>query len=134
MVFHWSLNDSKSPHVFRTALKILADLNNIVFWMVSTRVLISSSSSFFNNPFMTLPNASITIGITVTFMFHGFFSSLARSRYLSLFSFSFNFTLWSAGKAKYRLRLVHFFLLSTTILVVWPRLDNPFVSQNHREF
>ena len=32
-------------------------------------------------------------------MFHSFFSSLARSRYLSFFSFSFNFTLSSSNSA-----------------------------------
>ena len=45
---------------------------------------------------MTVPRAPIIIGINVTFMFHSFFNSLARSRYLSFFSLSFNFTLWSA--------------------------------------
>ena len=38
--------------------------------------------------------------IIVTLMFHSFFNSLARSRYSSLFSYSFNFTLWSTGTAK----------------------------------
>ena len=33
-------------------------------------------------------------------MFHSFFNSLARSRYLSLFSHSFSFILWSARTAK----------------------------------
>ena len=47
-----------------------------------------------------MPKAPITIGIIVTFMFHSFFNSLARSRYLSLFSHSFSFILWSAGTAK----------------------------------
>ena len=39
-----------------------------------------------------------------------FFSSLERSRYLSLFSFSFSLTLWSAGTAKSTTRQVLFFL------------------------
>ena len=30
MVFHWSLSDSKSPHVSRTSLSILAILRNAV--------------------------------------------------------------------------------------------------------
>ena len=47
-----------------------------------------------------VPKAPITIGTIVTFMFHSFFNSLARSRYLSFFSHSFNFILWSAGTAK----------------------------------
>ena len=62
MVFHWSLSDSKSPQVFRTFLSILVVLNNVVVWMVSTRVLISKSSSPFNNPLVTVP---ITIGIII---------------------------------------------------------------------
>ena len=73
MVFHWRLSDIKSSQVSRTHLSILA---------------------------VTVPKAPITIGIIVTFMFHSFFNSLARSRYLSLFSHSFSFILWSAGTAK----------------------------------
>ena len=68
MVFHWSLSDRKSPQVSRNLLSILAVLNNVVVWMVSTRPPISKSSSPFNNPFVTLTNAPITIGIIVTFM------------------------------------------------------------------
>ena len=30
IIFHWSLSDSKSPHVSRTLLSILADLYNTV--------------------------------------------------------------------------------------------------------
>ena len=41
MVFHWSLSDSKSPYVSRTLLSILADLNDAIVWMVSTRPPIS---------------------------------------------------------------------------------------------
>ena len=82
MVFHWSLSDSKSPQVSRTLLSILAVLNNVVVWMVSTRPPTSKSSSPFSNPLVTVPNATITIGIIVTCMFHSFFNSLARSKYL----------------------------------------------------
>ena len=99
-VFQWRLSDSKSPQVFRTLLSILAVLNNVVVWMVSTRPPTSKSSSSFRNPLVTVLNAPITIGIIVTFMFHSFFNSLARSKYLSLFSHSFSFNLWSAGTVK----------------------------------
>ena len=91
MVFRWSLSDSKSPQVSRTLLSILAVLNNAVVWMVSTRPPTSKSSSPFSNPLVTVPNASITIGIIVTCMLNSFFNSLARSRYLSFFSHSFSF-------------------------------------------
>ena len=97
MVFLWSLSDSKSPQVSRTLLSILAFLNKVVVWMVSTHPPTSKSSSPFSNPLVTVPNTPITIGIIVTCMFHSFFNSLARSRYLSFFSHSFSFILWSAG-------------------------------------
>ena len=66
-----------------------------------------------------MPKAPITIGIIVTFMFHSFFNSLARSRYLSLFSHSFSFILWSAGTAK-----------STILQIFFSRLGDPFACQN----
>ena len=102
MVFHWGLSDSKSPQVSRTRLRILA---------VSTRPPTSKSSRPFNNPLVIVTNAPITIGIIVTFMFHSFFNSLARSRYLSFFSLSFRFILWSAGTAKSTVLQILFFLL-----------------------
>ena len=70
MVFHWNLNDRKSAQVSRILLTILAVLNNVVVRIVSTRPPTSKSSSPFNNPLVTVPNAPITIGIIVTFMFH----------------------------------------------------------------
>ena len=99
MVFHWSLSDSKSPHVFGTPLSILGDLNNAVIRIVSTRLFISKSSSVFINLLMTVRRASITIGMIVTFMFFSYISSLAKSRHLSFFLVSFHFILWSTGTA-----------------------------------
>ena len=90
MVFHWSLSDNKPPQVSKTLLSILAVLNSVVIWMVSTRPLIFNSPSPFNNPLVTVPKAPITIGIIVIFMSHSFFNSLARPWYLSFLSFSFN--------------------------------------------
>ena len=89
MVSHLSLSD-KSLQVSRSLLSILADFNNAVVWMVSTRPVISKSSSSCTNPLVTVPRAPITIDIIATFMFHNF------SQYLSIFSSIFNFTLWSA--------------------------------------
>ena len=109
MVFHWILSDSKSPQVSRTLFSILTVFSNAVVWMVSTRLPTSKSSRPFNNPLVTVPKAPITIGIIVTFMFDSFFNSLARSRYLSLFSHSFSFILWSAGTAKSTILQIFFF-------------------------
>ena len=120
-VFHWSLCDNKSPQVFRTLLSILADLNNAVVWMVSTRLLISNFSSPYTSPLMTLPRCANYNWYHRHFLAPKFvfFGSLARSGYLSLFSLSFNFTQWSAGTTKSIIRLVlsfffFFFFLSAT--------------------
>ena len=111
MVFHWSLSDSKSPQVSWTRLSILAVLSNVVVWIVFTRPPTSKSSRPFNNPLVIVPNALITIGTIVTLMFHSFFNSLARSRYLSFFSLSFRFILWTAGTAKSTILQILFFFL-----------------------
>ena len=115
MVLHWGLSNSKSPQISRTRLRILAVLSNAVVWIVSTRPPISKSSRPFNNPLVIMPNAPITIGTIVTFMFHSFFNSLARSRYLSFFSLSFRIIPWSAGTAKSTI-LQFFFLLLLIII------------------
>ena len=132
MVFHWSLNDSKSPQVSMTLLSILAVLNNAVVWMISTRQPTSKSSSPFSNPLVTVANVPITIGIIVTCMSRSFFNSLARSRYLSFFSHSFSFILWSAGTAKPTILQLSFFFCCWLLLslVIWPRLGDPCVCQN----
>ena len=49
MAIHWIQRDSKSPQVSRT-FSILSDLNNAVVCIVSTRPLISISSSPCTNP------------------------------------------------------------------------------------
>ena len=85
--FHWSLSDS------RTLLSILADFNSTVVWIILILFLISSSLSLFFKPLRTVSRALTIIGITATLVFHSFFSSLARLKYLSGFLLSFIFTL-----------------------------------------
>ena len=116
-VFHTCLNRLKfeSPQVSRTLLGILADFNNAIIWMVSTRPLIPKSSSHSINHYVTVPRSPITIGITVNIMFHSLFSSQTGSWYLSFFSLSFNFTQWSAVIAKYTIQQVFLLLLIITI-------------------
>ena len=118
MAFHRRLSDSKSPQVSRTLLSILAVFNNALVWMVSTRPSTSKTSRPFNNPLVTVPKGPITIVIIVTFMFHSFFNSLARSRYLSLFSHSFSFILWSAGTAKSTILQIFFLLLLLLLIII----------------
>ena len=72
MAFHWSLSESKSSQVSTTLLSILADLNNTIVWMVSSRPLMSKSSSLFIHASVTVLSALTTIDINVTFMSHIF--------------------------------------------------------------
>ena len=134
MAFHWSLSDPKSPQVSRTLFGILAVLYNAIVWMVSFSPPTSKSSSPFNSPLVTVPNTKIKISIIVTFMFHSFFNSLARSRYLSFFLFSFSFILWSAGRAKSTILQVLFFFVIVDdddyYKVFWSRLGDPFLCQS----
>ena len=137
MVFLWSLRDNKSPQVSKILLSILAVLNNVVVWMGSTPPPTSKFSSLFSQPIVTVPNAPIIIGIIVTFMFHSFFNSQARSRYLSFFSHSFSFILSSAGTAKSTILHILFFVVVDGQAFVavdgqafWARLGDPCVCQN----
>ena len=82
------------------------DLNNAVIWMVFTCPLIYKSSRAFTKPLGSVPRATITIDITDHFMFHFFFSFLARCIYLSLFSLSFIFTLPPIRTTKSTIRQV----------------------------
>ena len=86
--------------------------------MVSTRQPTSKSSIPFSISLVTVPNAPITISIIVTFMFHSFFNSLARLWYLSFFSNSFSFILWSAGTAKSTILQVLFFFSFFLFLLI----------------
>ena len=96
----------RSPGLFSV---FSADINNTVLWMVSVRPPISNSSSSFTKPLGIVPSATITNGITVTYMFHSSFSSLARSQYLSWFCFLW-FSLWGQ-----LIQQLLFFLLGVTI-------------------
>ena len=62
-------HNSKSPRVSKTPHSILADLNKAIVWMVSTHLLISKSSTPYINPLVTVPRATITIGIIYLHMY-----------------------------------------------------------------
>ena len=79
--------------------------------MVSTRPLVSKFSSPFNNPLMTVLKAPITIGIIVKFMFHNFVNSIAMSRDLSFFLFSFSFIQLAETAKSTILQVLLFFLI-----------------------
>ena len=132
MVFHRSLSDSKAVNVSRILLSILAVFNNVAVWMVSTRPPTPKSSSLFNNPLVTVPKAPITICLMVPFMFHIFFNCLARSRYLSFFSLSFSFIMWSAGTAKSTILQILFFVLIIILSGLLAKIRRPVcLSKSH---
>ena len=114
-VFHIALADGLAlewqqvSSSLQDSSQYFAVLNNVVVWMVSTCPPTSKSSSPFSNSLVTVPNAPITIGMIVTCMFHCFFNSLARSRYLSFYSHSFSFILWSAKTVRSTILQVLFF-------------------------
>ena len=84
MVFNWSMRD-KTPQVSSTPHSILDDLRDAVVWIISTRLLISKSYFPFTKSFVIVTRATITIGITVTFMFHNFFQYPIKVEVLILF-------------------------------------------------
>ena len=116
VVFHRCLNDRKSPQFSKTLIILLANLSSALVCIVLILLLISISSSFFSRFFGTVLRAAAMIGVTVTFMFHNFFNSLARSRYLSSFLLSFILILWSAGTTKSTCWHILFFLSVKTWL------------------
>ena len=85
-----------------------------ILWMVLIRPLISNSSSLSPQHFETVPSAPIIISITITLMFHSFFSSLARSKYFfSHFDlFSFYSMVFRNGILPLDGKFSHFLLLS----------------------
>ena len=118
MVFHWSLSDSKSSQVSRNRIRILAVLSNAVVWIVSTHPPTSKYFRPFNKPLVIVPNAPITIGTIVTFMFHSFFNSLARS----------SFSHWSLSNSKSP--QVSMTLLSIYYAVIYTISTHPVISMS----
>ena len=119
MIIYWSLSESKTLQVIRTLLSILTDLNNAVVSTVSTEPLISMSSNLFVNTLQIIPSAPITVGITVTFTFYCYFSSQAKSRYLSLFSRFFNFIVFDRDGKSTIWYVSAFFFFSFSLTISW---------------
>ena len=74
--FYRSSSNNKCPWLSVTLSSILADLRSDMPLMLS--ILFQISLSLFSRYFDIVPSALTMIGITVTFMFHNFFSSLAK--------------------------------------------------------
>ena len=115
MVFHKSLSDTKSPHVSRTFLSILVDLNNDC--KVSTPPLISKSTSPFINSLVTAPRATITIDINVTSMFYSF--SIPKQGLGTYFSFHFHLILLCGQPGQQSLQFCKFSFFFVNYSKVW---------------
>ena len=120
--FPWSLSDSKSPQVSRTFHGILADLSNVVVWMVSIPSLISNLSRPFARILETVSYASTTIVVTLSLMFHRFFFSILLQGPINYRSFCFlSFSL--SGQPKYSTKQLVFdiiiiFIIITVIIII----------------
>ena len=90
-VFHGILRESEFPQVSKTLNCILDYLNNAVVWMVLILPLISNSLCLFPRLLGTISRAPTTNDIILTLIFNSFFTSLAKSKYLSIFLFHFIF-------------------------------------------
>ena len=119
-----------------TLLSVLANLNNSVVWMASARPLISKSSSPCINLWVIVRRVPITIGITVSFMFHSFFNSSNKVQvFILLFtSFQFYSVVSQDSKVHNSVSSLFFFFFSLLIIIrsgrLVARLSDPLVCQN----
>ena len=107
-----------------TFLSILSVLNTVV------SMLSAGPQSFMSSSHFIKPSASIRITKTSRLIDPYFFSSLAISLYLYLFSLSCIFTLWSVWTAKSTTRQILFFFCGLSlgqIFSLW--LGDVFISQ-----
>ena len=128
MVFYNSLSDSKFFNVFRTALRVQADLNNAVVWIVPTRRLFSKS--LYQSIHFCIECANYN-WYHCHFHVPHFFNCLARSKYLPLFLLSFCFC--DQPERQSQQFGAFFFCWLWLGLVVWLRLSCSLVSQSPRE-
>ena len=84
----WLESDSKSPQISRTFLIILTDRNNDIVRIISCCPSFFNSFSPLSEPLQTTLSEPL---------FHSFFRSLAKSKYLSITLISLIFPLWSIG-------------------------------------
>ena len=117
MGFHRNQRHSESLQISGTLLYILLNRNTAVLWMVSTRLLISKSSSSCINPLVPVPKCANCNWYHCHFHVPQIFSnSLARSSYICFFLLSFSFSLFLAGTATSTIR--HFFCLFFFLTII----------------
>lgn len=111
-------------HLSKTFLKILDVRNNAVFCRNPDLMVIPSLSSHVSNLLHTAPSAPTTTGTTSCCLIpHSFQISLFKSWFLSIFSASFSYTLWSHHTIWL---LIIPFLTSTQVMLTAERpVDQP---------
>ena len=129
MDFHSNLSDSMFPQVSWIILSIQADLNNAVVWIIFTCPVISKPSNPFTNLLKIVQTAPFTIGIDVIFIFNIFFLFLFSKNVSVLMFLLILLCNLPGGQSPLYAGSLFFF----NDLVVWPRLGDPFVSENLKE-
>ena len=122
------LRSSKFPQVSTTLLSILADLSHPVVCSVLISFLISNTISLFAKPLKNVSKVASSMDITITFVFHCFFSSLAWSKHLSIFLL-FLFSLCCLLENQYLLKGETLMKITLGLLA---GLDDPFVCKSTR--
>ena len=112
-VFHTNVSRWSSTGVWLTPSLLKSPGLFSVFWQILIKLSFRWSSLI-----LWFPSSPFPLSILWW---------LARCRYLSFFSLSFSFTLWSV------VRLILFYCWQSLDLVVWPKLCDLFVSKNPRE-
>ena len=136
--FSYQFNWWSSSGVWVTASLLKSPGLFLVFWPFSIMLSFgwsppvrqfSKSSNLFSNPLVTVPNAPMTIGIIVTFMFHSFFQFPSKVEVLVLLFTFFQFysVVSRDSKVDYVASSLFFFCWLILSLVFWPGLGDPFV-------
>ena len=117
--FPWGLSDSKSLRLLKTSqhccqFQLWRGLYGLGIFFGFPIPLV-----YFTNPWRLL-------------LYYCFLNSLARSKYLSVFSFSFLFTLWSTRISKSTKWQLLSFCWLRLAQAFWSELSDPLVSQNRK--
>ena len=127
------MSDSKFLQITRTLLNIPANLNNVAVSMVLILFLFYFYFSLLCKPLETIPSVPITINITDTFIFHSIFSSLARSKYVSVYLLFFLFPSVVCWNGTIHEMSSSFCLVCWLCFIFRLGLSDLFVSENPRE-
>ena len=99
MDFYWILSDSRSYQVFRFLQCIRVDFNSTMVCNIPIHLIPRSCRLFFK-PHGNIPSAPITIGKTISLMFHIFFYLSGKIQLFAYLFVSLTFPLWGAGRTK----------------------------------